>query len=208
MSPITALIEDRCRALGLTRQDVVRRAGYVNLSKGVRRLDALLAGDLHTTRGLIDRLPVALDVPVEVVTEAVEATKREIWARENAAYRAQFRPHAIILTEHERPTSITMAAFSSADRELWVEFEPGTAPISYLAQTLRAARQRSPINFYGKAVGFIINYGPDNAIRYDSNGNPLDVLSSAYRPEELTISIRGRPVSRDALAVILGTAAP
>src|SRR6266496_5343716 len=205
MSPITALIEDRCRALGLTRQDVVRRAGYVNLSKGVRRLDALLAGDLHTTRGLIDLLPVALDVPVEVVTEAVEATKRELWAREDAAYRAQFRPHAIILTEHERPTSITMAAFSSADRQLWVEFQSGSSHISYITQALKAARQRSPINFYGKAVGFIINYGPDNAIRYDLNGNPMDVLSSAYRSDELTISIRGRPVSRGALAAILGT---
>ena len=177
----------------------------MNLSKGVRRLDALLAGDLHTTRGLIDRLPVALDVPVEVVTEAVEATKRELWARENAAYRAQFRPHAIILTEHERPTSITMAAFSSADRQLWVEFQSGSSHISYITQALKAARQRSPINFYGKAVGFIINYGPDNAIRYDLNGNPMDVLSSAYRSDELTISIRGRPVSRGALAAILGT---
>jgi len=202
---IKTLVEKRSRELGLSRQDVVRRAGYVNLSKGYRRLDALLAGDLHTTRGLIDRLAVALDVPVEVVTEAVEATQREIWAQQDAAWRASFRPHAVILTEHERPTSITMAAFSSADRQLRVEFEPGTASISYLAQTLRAARQRSPINFYGKAVGFIINYAPDNAIRYDLNGNPLDVLSSAYRPEELTISIRGRPVSRDALAVILGT---
>jgi hypothetical protein len=204
MSPITALIEDRCRELGLSRQDVVRRAGYVNLSKGHRRLDELLAGDLHTTRGLIEKLSAALDVPVEVVTEAVEATKRELWAREDAAWRASFRPHAVILTEHERPTSITMAAFSGADRELWVEFEPGSSRISYVQQAIRAARQRSPINFFGRCIGVIVNYSPDNAVRFDLNGNAVEVLAAAYRPDQLTVSIRGRPVSPGELAAIFG----
>ena len=44
--PIKLLIEDRRRLLGLTRQDVVRRAGYRNISKGCRRLDELLAGGI------------------------------------------------------------------------------------------------------------------------------------------------------------------
>ncbi len=109
-SLITALIDDRCRELGLSRHDVVRRAGYTNLSKGHRKLDELLTGDLHHSRGLIDRLPVALDVPAEVVHKAVEATKQQRWEAEDAAWRAGFVPHAIILTEHEKPTSITMAA--------------------------------------------------------------------------------------------------
>jgi len=32
--PIEALILDRCKALGLSRVDLVRRAGYRNLAKG------------------------------------------------------------------------------------------------------------------------------------------------------------------------------
>ena len=74
-SPIAALIEQRCRELGLRRQDLVRRAGYVNLAKAYRRLDELLAGDLTSSQGLIERLPAALDVPVEVVAEAVAETE-------------------------------------------------------------------------------------------------------------------------------------
>jgi hypothetical protein len=102
--PIKLLIEDRRRLLGLTRQDVVRRAGYRNISKGCRRLDELLAGELRTARALIDRLPASLEVPAEVVTEAVAETARQMRAAEDAAWRAAFKPHAIILTEHTRPT--------------------------------------------------------------------------------------------------------
>jgi hypothetical protein len=195
MSPITALIEDRCRELGLSRQDVVRRAGYTNLSKGHRRLDELLAGDLHATRGLIGKLSAALDVPVETVHEAVAETERKMWEAEDAAWRAEFVPHAIILTEHERPTSITLAAFTAADRHLIVNFEPDSSRITYVAQALRAARQRSPIRFYGNAVGVVVNYGPDTAVRFDLDGTPQEILTAAYRPGQLTFAIRGRPVS-------------
>ena len=45
----------------------MRRAGYKNIAKGLRRLDELLAGDLDKSRGLIRALPAALDVPPEVV---------------------------------------------------------------------------------------------------------------------------------------------
>jgi hypothetical protein len=117
-TPIQQLIEDRCHALGLSRRHLIRRAGYENTAKGLRRLDELLDGNLQTTRGLIDRLPTALDVPVETVAEAVGETIRQRHIAEEAAYRASFKPHAVILTEHIRPTHITFAAITGADRKL------------------------------------------------------------------------------------------
>ncbi len=205
VSPIQLLIEDRIRVLGLRRQDVARRAGYTNLSKGCRRLDELLAGDLHTTRGLIDRLPAALDVPAETVNEAVAETKRQRWAAEDAAWRAAFKPHGIILTEHERPTSITMAAISGADRKLWVDFEPGSPHLTYIRQALDAVKRRSPISFYGAAVGVIINYSPDEAVHFDLNGKPVAILPAAHRLDQLTVSIGGRSVPPEVLAAFFGS---
>ena len=161
LSPIKTLIENRSRDLGLSRQDIVQRAGYRDLAKGCRRLDGLLTGDVHSARGLIDRLPTALDVPAEAVHEAVAETARQQREAEDAAYRAAFKPRGFIITEHTVPTSITMAAFVGADQSLWVDFEPGTAPITYLGQTLRAARRRSPIRFYGNIRSVIINYSPE-----------------------------------------------
>jgi hypothetical protein len=204
-SPIQVLIEDRCLELGLTRHDIVRRAGYTNLSKGHRKLDELLLGDLWHSRGLISRLPAALGVSADVVNEAVAETERQMRAAEDVAYRAAFRPHAIILTEYTRPTSITMAAIGGADRKLRVDFEPGSSPMSYLKQALDQVRRRSPITFYGAAVGVVINFSPDHAVRFDLDGNVVDVLPAAHRPGQLTISIGGRSVPPELLVTFFGS---
>ncbi len=176
----------------LSRQDIVQRAGYRNLAKGCRRLDELLTGDVHAARGLIDRLPTALDVPAEAVHEAVAETARQQREAEDAAYRAAFKPRGFIITEHTVPTSITMAAFVGADQSLWVDFEPGSTAITYLEQTLRAAKQRSPIPFFGNAIGVIINYSPDEALRFDMQGIPFEILPTAHQGETLSVSIRGQ----------------
>jgi hypothetical protein len=202
-SPIKLLIEDRCRVLGLTRQDVVRRAGYRNVPKGLRRLDELLEGEWYKARGLIDRLPVALDLLAEKVNEAVSETDRQMRSAEEAAWRYAFKPHAVILTEHTRPTQITFAAVCGTDRKLRIDFEPGSNRITYIRQALDQVRRRSPIPFYGRATGVIVNYSPDDAVRFDLQGNAIEILSEVYRPSQLTVSIRGRPVPPDALDAIL-----
>jgi hypothetical protein len=205
MSPIKTLIENRSRDLGLSRQDIVQRAGYRNLAKGCRRLDGLLTGDVHAARGLIDRLPAALDVPAEAVNEAIAETARQQREAGDAAYRAAFKPRGFIITEHTVPTSITMAAFVGADQSLWVDFEPGSNRITYVKQAIKAARQRSPIRFFGNAIGVIINYSPDEAVRFDLQGNPIEVLPAAYRLGELTVSIGGgKPVLAKTIAAIFG----
>jgi hypothetical protein len=77
MSPITNLIENRCQELGLTRRDIIRRLDYQNRSKGARRFDEFMNGELGpNSRGLIERLPIALDLLPETITEAVAETKR------------------------------------------------------------------------------------------------------------------------------------
>src|SRR6266487_2549140 len=192
LSPIKTLIENRSRDLGLSRQDIVQRAGYRNIAKGCRRLDELLTGDVHAARGLIDRLPPALDVPAEAVHQAIAETARQQREAEDAAYRAAFKPRGFIITEHTVPTSITMAAFVGADQSLWVDFEPGSTAITYLEQTLRAAKQRSPIPFFGNAIGVIINYSPDEALRFDMQGIPFEILPTAHQGETLSVSIRGQ----------------
>ena len=56
---IQALILDRCRALGLSRSELVRRAGFKNVAKGIRRLDELCGGELQKTEWLMKGLPSA-----------------------------------------------------------------------------------------------------------------------------------------------------
>jgi hypothetical protein len=116
---LTTLITSRCQELRLTRAQLVQRAGYKNVAKGIRRLEGLLAGDLEAGKSLIQGLPAALNLPADLINRAVEETRRQIeHARyraaqeEEAAWRASFKPHAIILTERNRPEPIFVAAFT------------------------------------------------------------------------------------------------
>ena len=99
---IEALVRRRCDELGLTQPELIRRCGYQNVSKGLRRLEQLRASDFKKSAGLIDKLPAALEVPVEVIKRAVEKSRQYLRDSEEAAWRAAFRPHAIILTERQR----------------------------------------------------------------------------------------------------------
>ncbi|MFZ1884673.1 MAG: hypothetical protein WAU53_13990 [Rhodoplanes sp.] len=45
--PIAEFVERRRWEIGLGKADVVRRCGYRNLSKGLRRLDTLFAGEFE-----------------------------------------------------------------------------------------------------------------------------------------------------------------
>ena len=85
---IEALVRGRCHELGLRPVELVRRCGYQNVSKGLRRLEQLRAGDFARTAGLVRALPTALEVPVDAVREAVEKTQRYLHESAEAAWRA------------------------------------------------------------------------------------------------------------------------
>src|ERR1700694_42567 len=72
---IETLIVERCKVLRLSRTDLVRRAGFKNVAKGLRRLDELCAGEMKTTVSLIAGLPAALELPPDVITDTMRQTK-------------------------------------------------------------------------------------------------------------------------------------
>ncbi len=67
--PIHSLIESRLTALGLGRGHLASRCGFRNVSKGLRRIDALCDGDLSSMASMkvIATLPAALEVGESVV---------------------------------------------------------------------------------------------------------------------------------------------
>jgi hypothetical protein len=125
-------------------------------------------------------------VPVDAVREAVEKTERYLHESAEAAWRAEFRPHAIIITERRRPEPIFVAAFIGVDVLLRVDFDLTAGSISFVQQSLdglrhKLARWRGSLPAFGRPVGFIVNYSPDRAIRFDLEGNPAERFDRAYR---------------------------
>ncbi len=62
-------------------------------------------------------------------------------------------------------------------------------PVTFAAQALTVVRRTPFVQFFGTTTGFVVNYDPDHAIRFDLDGNPVKVLNRAYRPGEVTLTV-------------------
>ena len=88
MNLLQNLVQNEMDALGVKRSELVIRMGYSNISKGIRRLVALL-DTLAGRDRLLPLLQHALYIPDEKFQTAVSALEEEIHAK----YRAVFKPY-------------------------------------------------------------------------------------------------------------------
>jgi hypothetical protein len=56
---------------------------------------------------------------------------------------------------------------------------------------------------FGRPIGLVINYSPDRAVRFDLDGNALEILQRAYRIGEAYLVHRGRPIPRETLRAMV-----
>ena len=214
LSPTASLIRIRCLELALNKARLVRLAGYKNEAKGIRRLDSLIAGDLETTRRLIQGLPAALNLPTNVISEVVEQTRQQIAAmkRDGAEqagmqWRDNFQPHAVILTERTRPEPMFVAAIIGAERLLRVDFDLDGEAESYVKKSLegvesRLAKWNGTIPAFGRPTGLIVNYAPNFAVRFDLRGTPHEIFGQAYRIGQAYLLLRGRSIPSGLLRAV------
>ena len=189
--PFAGFVAARLSALALTKAELVRRMGYsATVTKGIRRLEELLAGNLKLYNTRRSVLAVALEVSETELDDVVADTRYVLWARNDRAYRAEFRPHVVWATTKSVPSPITIAAMINAHRQLFWYPSPGN-PSQISGEAVLAAPRGVPC--YGFVVGFHVNYTPDNAVSFDLDGTPVAVLDTAVRPGRARASIGGRP---------------
>ena len=113
----------------------------------------------------------------------------------HANQKQTFQPHAIILAERTVPSPIFVAALIGVDRILRINFDPDQPPVTYIRQAMAGIDQKlahfkcASLPGFGKPIGFVVNYSPDHAIRYDLQGNALEILPSAYRTGKASMSV-------------------
>jgi hypothetical protein len=216
---IEILIRDRCQELGLSPLELVRRCGFRNTAKGLRRLEQLLRGDFTRSAGLVRMLPAALGVPIDLVKDAVEKTERYLRASEEAAWLSGFRPHGVIITDQSRPHPIFVAAMIGVDRLIRIEFDLAAGETSYVDQAIdsiksklkqwnssfdpRAGIGSSRLPAFGRPTGFVINYAADRAVRFDLAGNAVEILPKAYRIGQVALLLKGKPISAGMLGEVV-----
>ena len=207
---IATLIRSRMTELGLSRGEFAKRLGYKNIAKGIRRIDAMFEGDIKGTKQFMDVLPQALETSAEIVTLALDQTVREIELAEqqkaearDKIWRENFRPHAIILTEQTVPSPIFVAAIIGVEKLLRIDLDATQGPVSFVRQVLDRLPEGVPA--FGKPIGFVINYSSDKAVRFDPNGQPIEMLDKAVRPgTAVLLRLGGRPIPAEALGPVFG----
>jgi hypothetical protein len=207
--PMAELISCRSDALGIGPSELVRRCGYKNIGKGLRRVEELCRGEFQRTRGLISGLPRALGVTVDVVQKAIDDTAKQLHEAEEAAWRASFKPHAIILTDRRIPQPIFVAAIIGELRR--IDYPPCATADTYMSLAIEGIRTRlarwnrgfNPLMSlesyqlpaFGRPTGFVVNYSPDHAVRFDLEGHALQSLPTAHRIGQATLFINASPAS-------------
>ena len=204
---IATLIRSRLTELGLSRGEFVKRLGYKNIAKGIRRIDVLCEGNIEGTKQFMDVLPQALETSAEIVTLALDQTVREIELAEQQEaeargkiWRENFCPHAIVLTERTAPSPIFVAAIIGIEKLLRIDLDATQGPVSFVRQVLDRLPEEVPA--FGKPIGFVINYSPDKSVRFDSNGQPIATLDKAVRPGTAVLRLGGRPTTAKALGLV------
>lgn len=199
---IAELLKERSVVLGLSRVDIVKLCGFKNITKGLQRLDDVYAGRLTGIDALLKGLPDALKVTGQQVADAVAETLRRRLAEEDEAWRSAFVPHAIVITEHKRPTQITLAAMTGAGERLHIPLDVTRSPVTFFDQAKAVMTKRlrdtngKTFMFFGRPLALAVNYSPDAAVKFDLDGTPIEELARAYQQCQGWVSVGGgRPMS-------------
>lgn len=216
--PLRNLAEIRSNDLGLSRSELVRRCGFQNVNKGIRRIERLFGGDLGSPSAsmILPALPSALEIDKEIIespvresAEVLEKEKRRIADEQNAKWRASFQPEAFLLGERIPRQIVLFAVTGGPTRWLKIPLDLSRPPITYVAQALSAVRKTPIVPFFGATTGFVINYRADFAVRFDPVGNPVEAMQEAYVPGHVQIEIGNRKIdANDLVALRLGSLPP
>ncbi len=211
-TPIHELVAGRLKELGIRRIELARRCGFANVNKGLRRIDAMCTGDLNSqcARMILEKLPMALEMAHDVIAVAVADTldqcKGRAVAQQKAARCESFKPHAYLCGTETKPSSITVYGFSGGpERWLRIPIDCSRPPITYATQALAVVRNTPAVHFFGPTTGFIVNYSPNRAVRFDLGGNPVEVLSSAYSPGQVELQIGRHKMSGNSFGQTSGS---
>lgn len=173
------LLQERMAALGLSRGSVGQRLSPANPSKALRRLDDFTSRGVRPSEDLPERLAAVLEVSEAELMAAAQATREAIEARAEADYRARFQPHAVWTTVRSQPSSTAMAGLINAPARLVLFFPPDLPTRDLVAYCQAGAPKGVPL--YGPVTGFTINYTPDEAVRYDLDGQKQETRGAAVR---------------------------
>jgi hypothetical protein len=75
------------------------------------------------------------------------------------------------------------------ERWLKIPLDLSQPPVSYAVQGHEFVKKTPFVPYHGRTTGFIVNYTPDSAVRFDLDGDPVEHFHRAYRPGQVEVFI-------------------
>lgn len=173
------LVEQRLQDLGLTQLEFAHALGIKQNAKAQDFFREMEEDRMKNMVHWRDKIASVLLVPQESVDEAIETSRDRFANRLDAEWRAGFTPHAVLVTEREIPSQISIVAITGADKKRVLNL-PNDIPVVAWPEWVQERLPRGLPGF-GLVEGFVVNYTPDHAVRFDLEGRPVEILDTAYR---------------------------
>ncbi len=74
-------------------------------------------------------------------------------------------------------------------RWLKIPLDLSQPPVTYAVQAHEFVRKTPFVPYHGRTTGFIVNYTPDSAVRFDLDANPVEHFDRAYIPGQVEVFI-------------------
>ena len=201
-NPLARLINTRMAEVGISRVDLMKRLGYANPSRGLRRFDDFLTTGRITTH-LLKNLPEVLGMDAAEVEAEAATTRQQIANAEETAARERFRPYILVLTE--LPPGIRFPAF--AQMFAWgqkVVGLPGEfdqlSSSQQVKQAARIVRHHFGENggelcaVWGTITGYRLQRTYDHAVILNTDGTIQEGFDRTREPPAPGILIGGKKV--------------
>jgi len=176
---LSKLVEMRLTDLGLSREDFTRKLGFKQYAKAQHLFQNLREDYMRDMPHMRRDFAKILEVPQVVVDEAIQVSRDLRFERQDAEWRAEFQPHAVLTTTREIPRPIFAAALTGADKKLSMVLPEVIPAVQWPKWVLERLPRGLP--GFGLVTGFVINHTPEHAVRFDLDGNPVEILDKAYR---------------------------
>lgn len=176
---LQVLIEKECTRMGVTDLEFTRLIGIKKFHKVKPFIKQVKGNQMGKMIHMRHQMANVLDVPIEKLDRAIQASKDAYYGKIDADWRAAFQPHAVLVTANKIPRPIFVAVMTGSAQKLYIIPPDSLSKLSWPVWLARNVPEELPA--FGKIEGFVINYTPDHAVRFDLVGNPVETLNSTYR---------------------------
>lgn len=205
MYPISKMLLQTISGSTENKLSIVKKLGFKNLSKGLRRLDHLI----HTGQcpeSLRDKLPFALGLNPEVIERAFNDTlirqnkeEEDARIRREEHDRTSFQPHIWIRHELENPPVGSICIVGFIGIEHWEVIQlpedimrnPWSQQFRLVREKIKKHQQREDVgrSIFGSVLGYLYRKTYDKGFLFSPDGTILEIYNSTLPHLDIQIRI-------------------